>query len=341
MKDLAKVEKETAYDRANQGRRDVDVAVNIFAKPWQTALSLLSLNKQCGSHIGKYWLQFEPMGSEFDKISPYWIVPYMVRELGLDVHVFQPDHWQARKPASTEELTDEKFRRSLRYGTAFEDSKAPFLFLTHNDIFMVKDLVGALRANINDAFAIGQLGQCWNCPASQQDIMEETLGIKPCGPESYQEFKPTFQELKAIYKKAREKNFAARPYEKYNFSEEFEKQPWPLPECRVNEWACLISMDIARPYSMPHGPAWPPGVYRDCSGHNLDVVTPFFRDLHARGLHAKNFDIYLYMKHWIGTGNKSRHRYTYSENRALRLLKKFFPDYSEWIRKTVTEAANI
>ena len=48
-----------------QGWSDtIDVAMNIFAKPYQTALSVLSLFKHSGGHVGNVWLQFEPYGSQ-------------------------------------------------------------------------------------------------------------------------------------------------------------------------------------------------------------------------------------------------------------------------------------
>ena len=315
----------------NQKENDVDVAVNIFAKPWQTALSLLSLYRQSQQHINEYWLQFEPVGSRFDSISPYTVLPYLIKEMGLKIHVFQPEKWQARTPAREEQLRDKEFRKQLRYGNAFENTDNRYLFLTHNDVFFRKDLVGALKENIGGAFAIGKLGQCWNCPASDQRIMKECANCAPCGPDRYREVRPSFDELKEIYQKAREIGFPARPYDKNCFSDEFQKQPWPLPECRINEWACLINMQMVRPLSMPFGSAWPPGAYRDCSGHNLDVVTPFFRDLHAQGLYAAHFNISGYMDHWVGTGNKSAARYAYSEDRAKLLLEKFFPDFIKWV----------
>ena len=310
---------------------NVDVAVNIFAKPWQTALSLLSLHRQSGQHINTWWLQFEPVGSKFDQLSPYWIVPYLNKELNLNVRVHQPDEWQARTPADPEKLKSLDYRRQLRYGAAFEDSQSPFLFLVHNDVFIRRNLVKALLQNIGDAFAIGQLGQCWNCPASNREIAA-SVGCDACAPATYCDFRPDFETLGKLYKEARTKGFPARPYDRDNFSEEFEQQPWPLPECRINEWACLINMDLARDVKIPEGDVWPPGAYRECSSHNLDVVTPFFRDMHAHGFRARHFNIKPYMDHWIGTGNKSRIRYTYSEDRAKSLLEKFFPDYMKWLR---------
>ena len=59
------------------GSEKIDVAMNIFAKPYQTALSVLSLLKHSGRHVGNVWLQFEPYGSQYDIVSPYTLVQHL------------------------------------------------------------------------------------------------------------------------------------------------------------------------------------------------------------------------------------------------------------------------
>lgn len=90
----------------SEGAETVDVAVNIFAKPFQTALSLLSLLKHSGEHVGVIWLQFEPYGSRHDVISPYYIGRYLREELGERCQVFQPNFWLAREAADPTRLDD-------------------------------------------------------------------------------------------------------------------------------------------------------------------------------------------------------------------------------------------
>ena len=58
------------------GSEKIDVAINIFAKPYQTALSVLSLLKHSGRHVGNLWLQFEPYGSQHDIVNPYAVALY-------------------------------------------------------------------------------------------------------------------------------------------------------------------------------------------------------------------------------------------------------------------------
>lgn len=314
-----------------------DAAVNIFAKPFQTALALLSLWQRSGKHIKQYWLQFEPLGSKFDSITPYHIIDYMRDELNLSCNVYQPEYWLARNTFDTSRVHDQSYRLGVRYQHAFENSRAKYLFIMHNDIYIIKDIVGALLENIGDAVIIGQLGQCWNCPASNAGIMNKVMHCAPCGPNRYNQVKPSWEELKEIYKEGMGK------YKRTYFEgmqntdppdkirDSFEKAPWPLPECRVNEWACLINLQVAQPLTMPYGDAFPFGGFEKLEENLLDTAIMWFRDMHKAGLHAKHFKVYDYLQHWVGTGNKSAQRYAFSEDRALALLKKFYPEYITWL----------
>lgn len=326
-----------ARDEVN-GVITADVAMNIFAKPYQTALSLLSLLEHSGSRIRRLWLQFEPFGSKYDSADPYAITRYL-REKGSDIVVSQPRQWLAREPVGEEILRDPEKRRGIRYWDAFVNSDADFLFVSHNDVFIYKDIVGALLENIGDAFVIGSLGQCWNCPASKKELMRDVLNRESCTPGAYLDFLPTSEELRRLYAAARERGIFARPYDEDNFSGEFAENPWPLPECRVNEWACLVNLKKTRPLTFPRGPAWPFGAFRAYANHNLDTGSAWFRDLHREGLRAKNFDIKPYLKHWVGTGAKSPGKYAKAEDNAKRLLEKYYPDFIAWARSHAFEKA--
>lgn len=316
--------------------KKADIAVNIFAKPFQTALSLLSLIKQSSESIGEFWLQFEPVGSKYDSITSYYIAEFLQNK-GWMVHVFQPEEWHARQIVDEKRLSDNDYRLGIRYQYAFENSLNPLLFIIHNDVYFIKNLLKALIENIGDAFAIGQVGQCWNCPASRAEITREVMNCDACSPETYAEFKPDLQQLKLLYAKAREKNIFVRPYDAEGFTGEFSTRPWPLPECRVNEWICLVNLELIRPLIMPYGNARAFGGFYDCANHNLDTAIAWFRDLHQYGYKAKNYNIKPYVRHWVGTGNKSFNKYAYSEDRALKLLKTHFPEYIDWLQKRTTK----
>ncbi len=71
----------------------VDVALNIFAKPLQTSLALLSLVKHCRKYIDKIWLQYEPVGSCYDKVNPYVVMEYITQTYNIPCIPSQPDIW--------------------------------------------------------------------------------------------------------------------------------------------------------------------------------------------------------------------------------------------------------
>lgn len=311
----------------------IDVAVNVFGKPYQLSLSVLSLLRQSGQNINKIWLQFEPKGSAFDKIPPYCIYEYL-KETGLAAcEASQPREWLGREPLDLKSMDSPDYRSRIRYQHAFEHSNAHLLFIMHNDVFILKDILSAMASAIGEAFAIGPIGQCWNCPAANNELMLETLGLPACSPGSYQDVRLSREQLCQLYETAESKGIFVRPYGRDGFQGEFTSHPWPLPECRVNEWACLVNMEKVRDLVMPKGVVFPFGGFGSCAGHNLDIGVNWFRDLHRLGLQAQHFDVAPFMKHWVGTGSKTRTRYAHKEDNALLLLRKHFPDYVGWLNK--------
>ena len=308
----------------------VDVAVNIFAKPYQTALSLLSLLKQSEPHVGTIWLQSEPMGSRYDRVSPYVVARYLQEELHWPCRVSQPEHWLALKAPDPARLGDAAYRLSIRYQNAFEHSDSRKLLLMHNEVYVFGDALGEMLAAMGDAFAIGQLGQCWRCPAHAPQVVRDIMGGPPCASARYEEFRPDAAALRRLYARARELNVPVRPYEEC-FTELFDRQPWPLPECRVNEWFCLLDLERTRPHCVPFGPALPPGAFGACGRYNLDTSVPWFRAMHALGYRARHFDYKRHLRHWVGTGKMSASRYTVADDNARKLLATHFPDFMAWL----------
>ncbi|MBQ7617584.1 MAG: hypothetical protein IJS50_01790 [Desulfovibrio sp.] len=306
-----------------------DVAINIFGKPYQTALSLLSLLRYSSQHISTIWLQFEPVGSSFDETSPYAIAYYLKQELKKPCQIFQPELWFDCDAPELSRLNDPTYRHGLRYTYAFENSNCRLLFLTHNDVLFHKDLLGELITKLGTAFAIGHLGQCWNCPASLPNLTKQVLGREACKPTNYLDFHLNASELKALYAEGLRQKILRR-----NYGESYADETgsvWPLPECRVNEWACLIDLEKTRPLTLPEGEVLPIGVYLPCGRHNLDIGVAWFRGMHKLGLHAKHYPCNSYLTHWVGTGHKSKLRYLQGEDRAKKILSKHFPEYLAWL----------
>lgn len=311
----------------------VDAAVNIFAKPYQTALSVLSLLRFSGERIDKVYLQFEPAGSMYDPAPPYAIAEY----LGDRAVPFQPGHWLKREDSDPRRLArDEAYRLSVRYQYAFEHSAKARLFVIHNDVLIKKDIVGAMLAVMGEGdnvFAVGQLGQCWNCPASQEAIVRDAgLGDSPCSPERYRDFRPDTDGLQRLYEAAPRHGFFVRGYAE-GWNDAYRTAAWPLPECRINEWGCLVDLALTRAHVMPHGPVLPFGAFEACGTGSLDTATPWFRELCRLGLDARPMAIAPYLTHWVGNAKKTEYKYSRAEGNARGILEKHFPGFVAWCRK--------
>ena len=325
---------DTSSAESVQGEK-VDVAVNIFAKPYQTSLSLLSLWQHSHRHLGIIWLQFEPFGCKYDTILPYHIVEYLREQLGAHCEVFQPNYWLDLNAFDPSRMHDNTYRLGVRYQYAFEHSQGRRLFLMHNDVLILRDIIGDLLASMDDSFAIGPLGQCWNCPANYAELTQNVMGCAPCTPYSYLQFRPSHEELCRLYALAHQRGVFARPYDAGLTDPIFKAQPWPLPECRINEWACLLDLKKTRPLCMPYGPDFPPGAYQKCGVINLDIAVAWFRDMHARGFHARHFDLKSHLRHWVGTGKTTPIKYAQAEDNAHRLLQRLFPSFLHWLEKRI------
>lgn len=309
----------------------VDVALNVFAKPYQTALSLLSLLRFSRNHINTVYFQFEPYGSEFDAVPPYPIVYYLEErpELPRPV-VSQPKYWLKLEPTDVSRLADPEYRLSIRYQHAFEVSTADYLLIIHNDILVLRDLVGALVDGIGDAFAMGELGQCWNCPARNAGLVRAAgLGDFPCLREQYDSFQPDFAGLVRLYEVAAQKGMRVRPYWQ-GWKAHYDPLPWPLPECRINEWGCLINLEMTRPLVVPRGDILPFGSFEACGKVALDTAVAWFRELNRQGLRARHLHMEPYLRHWVGNGKMTRQKYLRAELHARVILEKQFPDFVRW-----------
>jgi hypothetical protein len=310
----------------------VDVAMNIFAKPYQTALSLLSLLKFSAARIDRLYLQFEPAGSRYDAEPPYAVAEYL-REQGWPLAIFQPDIWIGRNPPDEKRLDDPAYRLAVRYQYAFEHTDKRRLFILHNDVMFKRDIVGAMLERADGNFALGSLGQCWNCPARLAELVREAgLGDLPCTPERYQEFQPDFAGLERLYAVARQRGVFVRPYW-LGWEAHYRDRAWPLPECRVNEWACLVDVEQTRPLVRPWGTIAPFGAFESCgASHLLDTSAAWFRELSRLGMKAGHFPLDAYMKHWGGTSRILWDRYRDAELEAMNIARRVFPDFVRWCK---------
>lgn len=305
--------------------KPVDVLINVFGKPYQTALSLLSLLKHSGSHVRTIYFQEEPLTAEYERRSHRVLLEHLA---GQVVH-FRPRHWLGIDTTDEARLaTDNGYRLSMRYQHGWEQSQNRFALTIHNDIEVFGDIIGELLQALDGATAIGQIGQCWWCPAHQEGL---------CSSERYTLFRPTYAQLLRLYNQ--DMDYARRRAYNLGLRKEFQDRAWPLPECRVNEWCALIDLDKARPDTQPFGPAAPLGVLYASGAHigerrdravNLDTGVQWFRDMNHLGHSFRHFPIERLVRHpKTGTTDlDSPEQYFQAEMAALGRLRILFPDYA-------------
>ncbi|HQW99926.1 MAG TPA: hypothetical protein PLS30_13345 [Flavobacteriales bacterium] len=168
--------------------------------------------------------------------------------------------------------------------------------------------------------AAGPVGQCWNCSASAAGI---------CSPSSFMSYRPTYSEwlrLSSQYPGARADRYpqVVDP-----------DQPWPLPECRVNEWTLLVDLLKARAATMPLGDAVPIG-----ASFGMDTGTQWFHDVMNAGHHIAHVDTFAYARHaWASsTGGgfpalSDRKEYDRGEALAFEHLRTYYPDFFRLVQK--------
>lgn len=276
----------------------VDVIVNVYGKPYQTAVSIWSLMKFSEKHIGKIYVILEKKQPDgFDEV--------LLRRLltGLPVEFYTPPFffgwWEGRRKGLLNQilLWFKSYRYSIRYQYAWEKSKAPFLFLMHNDMLVFDDLIGHYLAKIGPHAGIGQIGQCWNCPAFE----------KHCDGNRYWDYRPSSQEVVDLY--------ATRPDGRANVHGlvGLDMTSWPLPECRLNEHAALIQMSVAKPVTSPQGSVQPIG-YKN----RIDIGISWFQGMSLTGYRILHESYEPFAKHAWTNGTDCGHASLFDQNQYVR-----------------------
>lgn len=289
-----------------EGNAKVDVAINVYGKPYQTAVTLLTLLKHSGQWINKIYFIEENKQPEPSKFQP------LLDKLGDRMIYYRPKVWLWTGNVKFRFLTKfKKYRYSIRYQYAWEQSDREFLLVTHNDVYFKSDLVKEYLNQIGQNSGIGRIGQCWICPA---------LAAGKCDPERYTQYKPDYKELMAI-----SKEFPQSRTQTYPAVVEPET-PWPLPECRLNEYVAMINLNKTRKDTIPEGTASAFGAM-----DRLDTGVKWFFDVNNMGHTFKHFDYDPYATHsWVSLKNAghdalfNKDLYKYEESVAKQVLKDEF-----------------
>lgn len=295
----------------------VDVALSAYGKPFQTAVTLASLLEHSGRHVGMVYFGEELIQPDG---PPVGVVPGCFPRVRFEHHIPQRCYgWEPNGPA---DLRSEASRRSLRYQYAWERSGQQFLFITHNDCLYTGDIIGGMLERLADgAFSgVGRIGQCWNCPAHSAGF---------CRGETFESYRPSFAELAALLE--------AFPAERTVLPRIDPAQPWPLPECRLNEFGCLVNLAKCRPDVAPEGEVRPLGYM------GVDTGTDWFRGLALRGhrfLHwAEDLEHAPFSSR--GNGHDSDldpQEYALGERRARAHLQAHYPDVLTRLELLVAQA---
>jgi len=235
-------------------KEKVDVIINVYGKPWQTLCSLKSLMKYSGKHIDKiYFIE--------EKEQPYNDdVKWILKEFDNIIHYTPIDYNFITNKTNCGDLNIADNRYKFRYQYGIENSNKKHVFILHNDILFTGDILGEMLGQIDNNVGIGLIGQCWNCSANQL-----------CDRNNIDNYNPTYKEFVQTYN-----NF----YHGRDFLSLVNKeQPMPLPECRLNEFACLINRKMSLQSDEFFG----------C--FSLDLGDLWFRDMILKGYKFKNYDI--------------------------------------------------
>lgn len=270
--------------------KNVDVIINVYGKPWQTICTLKSLLDNCSKHIDKIFFIKE-------KHQPY--------NENIDWIFNEFDNYEVYEPKEYNFLLRglknyEEERYNIRYQYGIEKSDKKYVFITHNDVLYTGDIIGEMINSIGDSVGIGEIGQCWNCPAKSADL---------CSGEKFNEWNPTSEDLEKM----------TLPHIRTNLQNINSKNPKPMPECRLNEWACLINREISNSETYPNGDTPFFGLF------GIDVGDLWFKSLYNKGYHFKDYRKNFIHSYWsvITSGYQTQlneELYKHSEENA----KKYF-----------------
>jgi len=240
----------------------IDVVINVFGKPWQTLCTLKSLLKHSSNHIDKIYFVEEKHHPYDDEVK------HILDKFDNIIH-FTPKEYIFFM-CTNEQMDNVDNRNIFRYQYGIENSDKKHVFITHNDILYTGDIIGNMMNEIGDAAGIGLIGQCWNCPAFKSGA---------CNSELYNSYNPTYEDIQEIMK--------AHPPARYHFYGHLDKERvMPMPECRLNEFACIIDREATNKECYPNGDTPLFGAM-----DILDTVCAWFKGMVHKGYKFVNYNI--------------------------------------------------
>ncbi len=258
-------------------QQKVDVGMMVFGKPYQTAISLHTLYQHSKQHIGKIYVTLEKKHVFNDETQ---LLKSLLKDLPIEYNVSKRYIGGADLSAKTIKqylkFLIPSYRKSIKYQYIWEKTDAPYLLLLHNDMLFMGDILAFFKQEIGGDIAVGSIGQCWNCPAFEVH----------CNNHNYFEFRPNATEIADMYKDWKND----RAVKQGMVGED--KEGWPLPECRLNEYAVMFDMKQCKKMVFPFGSVRPFGIH-----NNLDFGIPWFRDISQKGYKLKHTSYWHLAEH--------------------------------------------
>ncbi len=281
----------------------IDVCINIYGKPWQTLCTLKSLIKHSGHLIDKIYVIKEleqPYNENID-----WIFNYFD-----NIEIYTPNKYTFIKGKVN--VYDYYDMLNVRYQYGIYKTDKKFLFITHNDVLYEEDIIGNMINSMGDAVGIGEIGQCWNCP-----LFEEKICSGDKLEENYQK-KYKYEDIVSIVNKYPEKRtyYQSRKY----ISKE---NPFPMTECRLNEWACLLNVIKLKKENYPYGKIPYFGLYK-----GVDLGSGWFREMFLKGYKFIDYRKGFIHGYWANShgyeAQLKQESYTQSEENAKMYFEAHF-----------------
>ncbi len=278
----------------------VDVVINIFGKPWQTMCTLKSLLKYSSEYIDKIYVIKEsnqPHNENFDFVFDHF----------SNLVIYTPKKYSFITRGINHEDEDQRFLVRYQYGIEKSDKK--FVFITHNDVLYTGDIIGDMLNLIGDGVGVGEIGQCWNCPAKEANL---------CSGEKFYEWEPKYEDILKL----------KLPHIRTNLSIIDKYKPKPMPECRLNEWSCLLNREVVMSECKPTGEVPLFGQY------GLDLGDLWFREMCLKGYKFIDYRKKYIHSYWSETTSGyqtqlNRDLYLNSELKAKKYFEENFTnDYN-------------
>lgn len=274
----------------------IDICVSVYGKPWQTLSTLKSLYKHSGQWIDKLYFLEEAQHPFNDEVN--WVMTYF--NIASVVH-YKPKHHYNPYTIKSSHVPHSNIRH--QYG--IENSDKQWIFICHNDVLFTGDIIGEMISEVENwdsnqgqLVGIGEIGQCWNCPAKKANL---------CSGQTFYDWWPTYEEVLDL----------GLPYIRTRVDNVNKENPKPLPECRLNEFACLINREICIKEGHPYF-----GDFDDDSG------TAWFRSMHLKGYKFKDYRRNFHHAYWANEGGfqvqQYQDKYINSEQKAKEYFEEHF-----------------